>query len=519
MAVWLWTIAALCIALVWKGAAKLLLKPWILEAKLRQQGIRGPPRSILSGNVYEIFQMRARTEAECIQGPITHDIVEYVEPHLLHWAKLYGLPLLWWWGTEPGVVLTDLDMIKEVLYNKSGAFWSPEWQRKFQVDILGRGLAVVNGDEWAFRRRILAPAFHAEKIKFMVGGMRDCVAEMLEKWNALTVGKDEPIELEVCKELTTLTSDIISRAAFGSSYKKGHKVFELLDQVGGLVYKKFSSPWIQSMLPICKVNREIKTANSKLRSTLEEIVQARRDQKLAGEIDNYGSDLLGIMLDEVDAGHHDDKTGLSFTTDSLMEECKTFYIAGQETSAKWLAWTMMLLAANPSWQEQAREEVRQVCQSQAPDAESLSKLKIVGMVLNESLRLYPPAVFNVRTCYKDAKLRHLSFPEGSGVIIPILYLLHDKDIWGDDANEFNPQRFADGISSASKSHHSCAFLPFSQGQRVCLGQSFAQIEAKVAMAMILQRFSFRLSPTYRHSPVHRLALQPQHGVPLLLGRP
>ncbi|EFJ10690.1 hypothetical protein SELMODRAFT_183651 [Selaginella moellendorffii] len=515
---WLWTIAALCVALVWKAVTKPLLKPWILEAKLRRQGIRGPPRSILSGNVKHIFDIRTRVEAKCIEGPITHDIMEYVQPHHLQWAKLYGQPLRWWWGSEPGVVLTDLDMIKEVLYNKAGAFWNSNWQRQLQIDLLGRGMAVVNGDEWALRRRILAPAFHADKIKLMVGGMRDCVADMLAKWNALTEGKEEPIELEVCKELITLTSDIISRAAFGSSYKQGHRVFELLDQVGELVYRKFSSLWIQSKLPFSKINRDIKAVNAEVRSTLEEIVQVRKDQTAAGEIEGYGSDLLGVMLKEVDAEHYDAKTGLSFTIDGLMEECKTFYIAGQETSAKWLAWTMMLLAINPSWQERAREEVRQVCQSQAPDAESLSKLKIVGMVLNESLRLYSPAVAIVRSCFKDAKLGHLSFPEGSGVIIPILYLLHDKDIWGDDANEFRPERFADGISSASKTQHLFAFLPFSQGQRVCLGQSFAHTEAKIAVAMILQRFSFQLSPNYRHSPVHRIALQPLHGMPLLLQR-
>ncbi|EFJ35739.1 hypothetical protein SELMODRAFT_405350 [Selaginella moellendorffii] len=299
---WLWTIAALCVGLVWKAVTKLLLKPWILEAKLRRQGIRGPPRSILSGNVKHIFEIRTHVEAKCIEGPITHDIMDYVQPHHLQWAKLYGQPLRWWWGSEPGVVLTDLDMIKEVLYNKAGAFWNSNWQRQLQIDLLGRGMAVVNGDEWALRRRILAPAFHADKIK--------------------------------ASERKSLQSSSLDIKSCSSCYKQGHRVFELLDQVGELVYRKFSSQWIQSKLPFSKINRDIKAVNAEVRSTLEEIVQVRKDQTAAGEIEGYGSDLLGVMLKEVDAEHYDAKTGLSFTIDGLMEECKTFYIAGHNTSAK-----------------------------------------------------------------------------------------------------------------------------------------------------------------------------------------
>ncbi|EFJ26610.1 hypothetical protein SELMODRAFT_412962 [Selaginella moellendorffii] len=133
---------------------------------------------------------------------------------------------------------------------------------------------------------------------------------------------------------------------------------------------------------------------------------------------------------------------------------------------------MMLLATNPTWQERARAEV--------------------GMVLNETLRLYPPAVFLVRTAMEDTKLGNLIVPEGTGVLVPILSILHDKEVWGEDANEFNPQRFADGVANASK--HPFAFLPFSHRPRVCLGQGFALMEAKVALTMILHRFSLEISP-------------------------
>lgn len=138
------------------------------------------------------------------------------------------------------------------------------------------------------------------------------------------------------------------------------------------------------------------------------------------------------------------------------------------------------------------------------------------MVLNEVLRLYPPVVLLNRRTYKKIELGGVTYPPGVMLALPIMIIHRDPGVWGDDADEFNPGRFAEGVSKACRDPG--AFFPFSWGPRTCIGQNFALLEAKVAVSMILQRFAFELSPAYVHAPYTVLTLHPQHGVPVRLHR-
>lgn len=136
------------------------------------------------------------------------------------------------------------------------------------------------------------------------------------------------------------------------------------------------------------------------------------------------------------------------------------------------------------------------------------------LIINESLRLYPPATLLPRMVFEDMELggnNKLHIPKGLSVWIPVLAIHHSKELWGEDADEFKPERFA-GKSFAQTRN----FLPFASGPRNCVGQAFAIMEAKIILAMLLSNFSFRISENYRHAPVNVLTLKPKYGVPVYL---
>lgn len=134
------------------------------------------------------------------------------------------------------------------------------------------------------------------------------------------------------------------------------------------------------------------------------------------------------------------------------------------------------------------------------------------MVIQETLRLYPPIGLLPREVFQDIKFKDIVVPKGMGIRIPIALLQQHPDLWGPGSHQFNPERFANGISGACKIPQT--YMPFGMGPRVCAGQQFAMTELKVILSLILTKFSFSVSPDYRHCPVYRLVAEPAHGVNL-----
>ena len=136
------------------------------------------------------------------------------------------------------------------------------------------------------------------------------------------------------------------------------------------------------------------------------------------------------------------------------------------------------------------------------------------MILNEVLRLYPPVISLCQHTYKETRIGNIHLPAGVDLALPMLLIHHDPELWGDDVEEFRPERFLGGVSRASKDK--LALFPFGWGPRTCIGQNFAMLEAKMALAMILQNFEFNLSPSYIHAPHTVMILQPQHDAQIII---
>ncbi|XP_008776863.2 cytochrome P450 72A15-like isoform X1 [Phoenix dactylifera] len=486
-------------------------RPRRLERALRARGLRGTRYRFLHGDITDSARLSKDARSKPI--PLSHQIIPRVLPHLHQALKQYGKMSFTWAGPEPKVSIVDPDMIREVLSNKSGHLDKPKQSPLHEL--LFRGLAYYSGEKWARHRRIINPAFHLEKLKLMLPAFCTCCDELIEKWDGL-VDSDGSCELDVWHEFIRFTGDVISRTAFSSNFREGQRIFELQAKQAKLFVQAAQHLYIPGyrLLPT-KQNKQMKEIDREVRVLLRSIIEKRLKAIDMGESTN--NDLLGLLLESNIRYFQEGGSKVpGMTTEDVIEECKLFYFGGHETSAVLLTWTMVVLSMNSTWQARAREEVLQVFGQHKPDFDGLSRLKIVNMILHEVLRLYPPGTVIIRKTYQEVELGGIVFPPGVQLLLPVLLVHHDPELWGEDAAEFNPERFAEGVSKASRNQG--AFFPFGWGPRICIGQSFAMIEAKMALARILQHFSFELSPSYAHAPHVVITLHPQHGAQIILRR-
>ncbi|KAI5083144.1 hypothetical protein GOP47_0002887 [Adiantum capillus-veneris] len=454
----LWAVASLLLSLplallIWKVLSLLVWEPLRMQKCLRDQGIGGPPYRIFVGNLREIIAMTKASRASPLPH-ITHDIMPRVLPDFSTWSEQYGKPFLYWQGWKSRLAVVDPELCKELFTNKFGHYVKPAIPKQMN-DLLVNGLVLLEGEKWAQHRKIVNPAFFLDKLKGMVPIIVTLTNGMLEKWKRES---ENPAckEIDAFKEFHGLAADFITHTAFGSSYAEGKQVFLLQYEQQALLLKLSFSALIPGIrfLPTA-VNRYRWKLRKQIEATLLKIVKKR----LSLPSDDYGSDLLGLMLS---ARKEEDPT---MTLQDIIDECKTFFFAGHETTTSLITWTVMLLANHPEWQESARKEVLSLFGTSCPNADLLNHLKIIGMILQESLRLYPPVTGTLRETTRDGKLGNIFIPKGTGFFVGVLPLHVDRELWGDDALEFNPLRFANGVLKACK--HPSAFVPFGSGPRTC----------------------------------------------------
>uniref|UniRef100_A0A2K1YI30 Cytochrome P450 n=1 Tax=Populus trichocarpa TaxID=3694 RepID=A0A2K1YI30_POPTR len=465
----------------WRVLNWVWFRPKKVERCLRQQGFAGKPYRLLFGDWKENSDMlkEARTKP--------------IETKWVLIFNIHGKNSFMWIGPKPRVNIMNPDQIRDV-FMKINEYQKPSHPL---LKPLACGLASHEGEKWAKHRKIINPAFHQEKLKLMIPAFYESCSGMINKWEKLVSVDEGSCELDVWPDLQGLTCDAISRTSFGSNYEEGKRIFDLLKELTDLtvhvIIKAFVIPGYR-FLPI-PTNRRLKAIDKEIKASLNALINKREKAMSAGE--DAKNDLLGLLLESNfrEIQEHGNTKSVRMSIEDVIDECKIFYFAGQETTSVLLTWTMVLLAQYPNWQARAREEVVQVFGNKKPDFDGLNHLKVVTMILYEVLRLYPPVIMLNRDVHEEIKLGNLLLPAGVQISLPTILLHQDHELWGDDASEFKPERFAEGVS---------------RQQRVKSHSFHLDGVLEYALDKTL------LSPSYIHAPRTVITLQPQHGAPMIL---
>ncbi|RLM56343.1 hypothetical protein C2845_PM10G15400 [Panicum miliaceum] len=521
---WWWTAgvvaAGACLLLLLHVAARvadaLWWRPRRLEAHFARQGVRGPPYRLLLGCVTEMVALMAEAAAKPMSPPDSHDALPRVLAFYHYWRKIYGPMFLIWFGPTPRLTVADPELVREILLTRADAFDRYEAHPVVR-QLEGDGLVSLHDDKWALHRRVLTPAFFPDNLNRLAPHVGRSVAALAERWRAMASTAGGEVEVDVAEWFQAVAEEAITRATFGRSYDSGRVVFRMQARLMAFASETFRKVLVPGyrFLPT-KKNRLSWSLDREIRRGLVTLIGRRSDEAEEDEdagLNDKGSngfrDLLGLMIN---AGGG--KKAPAIPVADMLEECKTFFFAGKQTTTNLLTWATVLLAMHPDWQERTRREVLAVCGAdELPSKEHLPKLKTLGMILNETLRLYPPAVATIRRAKRDVVLGGLSVPRDTELLIPIMAMHHDAALWGPDAARFDPGRFAGGAARAAA--HPLAFVPFGLGPRMCIGQNLALLEAKLTLAVLLQRFQLARSPNYVHAPTVLMLLHPQYGAPVI----
>ncbi|KAM7504760.1 hypothetical protein LguiB_003664 [Lonicera macranthoides] len=362
-----------------------------------------------------------------------------------------------------------------------GKTWGkPNVFRKDRKALFGNGLLMVEGDDWVRRRHLINPAFSAPNLKAMTSLMVESATNMLNRWTAL-ISSGKP-EIDVDREITSTAGEIIAKTSFGINTENGKNVLEKLRAVHLSLFKSnrcVGVPYSEFMYPMKTL--EAKKLGKEIDSLFLSLINiAQKNSVGQGDDDDDDGDvsskqnMLGLLLAQ---DHMVGGKGRALTTAELIDECKTFFFAGHETTALTLTWTMMLLALHPEWQYQLREEIKEVIGDGEVNANKLVGLKKMGWVMSEVLRLYPSAPNVQRQAKEDIRVNDVVIPKGTNIWIDVVSMHHDGALWGHDVKEFKPERF-EKESLHGGCNHKMGYLPFGFGGRMCIGRNLSAMEYK-----------------------------------------
>jgi cytochrome P450 len=372
--------------------------------------------------------------------------------------------------------------------------------------VLGNGLVTSEGEHWRRQRRLAQPAFHQKRLAGLAGVMAQCVEERVRAWDDRTAGG--AVAVDVHAEMMQLTLRIVGRTLFGTDL--GRDLGPLGPAVTTCLHKANEHAESLVRLPLwlpTRSNLRFGRAKRLLDGMVHRIIEERRLADARGE--SQRDDLLGMLMAATD------ESGTERMSDAdLRDEVMTLFLAGHETLATAMSWTWMLLHQHPEVAARVRAEARAVLGGRAPTFEELPRLVYTGQVIDEVMRLYPPVWIVERQALADDRLGPWRVPAGTIVSVPPWVMHRHPGLWPDPLR-FDPDRFAPERAEGRPKH---AYLPFGAGPRICIGNHFALMEAKIILATVIQRHAVEVLRPERIELDPRVTLRPKGGMPGRLHR-
>ena len=388
-------------------------------------------------------------------------------------------------------MLMDPDAIRRVLLEELENYPKSDVTKNLLRPAIGESLFIAEGAHWRWQRRAAAPVFSHRNVSALAPVMSAAAEASLARIEAA-----DKRASDIYAEMVRATFDITASVTLsGSALFSSDEVHRAIDAYIAAAGKLSLFDILGLPMWVPRPSRVMAGASLKQMKTIaDDAVNSRRSAG-AGDV----PDLLDLLLEG-----EDPETGRSMSTAELRDNLLTFIVAGHETTALTLAWAFYLCAFDQDVQDKARAEAQSVLQGRTATAADLPNLPYCRMIIDEALRLYPPAALVSRTAQAPDTLAGREVKKGDTVMIPI-YALHRNALLWDDPDAFRPERFAEKPQRY-------AYLPFGDGPRICIGASFALQEAVIILATLLAKRRFFPVQGKTPDPVMILTLRPEGGV-------
>jgi cytochrome P450 len=399
-------------------------------------------------------------------------------------------------GKSKHIILSrDNDVAQYILQKNQKNYHKSKFQSVYLSKYLGKGLLTVDGDFWLKQRRLIQPAFHKQKMNQLVENMEHTIVSELN-------GLAEERVVDLFPVMSELAFNVVAKSLFQFSIaeEKLNRIKFIIEEVQNFLIKEIRLPhkgWWFSLSGQVKKHLELAEENN---SIIREIIEERISSK------NEVNDLLQMLLET----RYED-TGEGMSISQLIDEIKILFIAGHETTANALTFTLHLLGNDPAVQQKVWEEIIKI-QSETDDVvEQLQKMTYTNAVLNESMRLYPPAWITDRQNVEDDNLGEFNIKKGTLIGVSFYELHRNPEYW-DKPDEFNPDRFL----GEQRKHAMQYFYPFGAGPRMCIGAGFAMYEMCLAISHIVKKYKIvSVEKTVHFNPL--ITLKPV-GVKVIFSR-